>query len=144
MLVREKEDPFDLKIEGVVFLSTSLFYSISQSFSAIDLKLSKRTLMLSSFGVMMCPVCGMNTKHPLSKRDYDCAHCGYHHPDRDVKAAQMVLSEALETASNYNVSPERRTKSSVESGLPEHIDAGPFAERTMFKASTVKQEAQVL
>ena len=91
-----------------------------------------------------CPACGRNTKHPLSKRDYTCAYCGYHHPDRDVKAAQMVLSEALEIASNYNVSPERRTKSPVESRLPECGSDSPFAAYTVLKVPTVKQEAQVL
>lgn len=62
------------------------------------LKRSSRTTMVPrSFpSTQKCPVCGLNTKHPTSKRDYTCAHCGYHHPSRDVKAAQMVLSKALE------------------------------------------------
>lgn len=110
------------------------------------LKNSSKTIVVPrSFpSTQKCPVCGENTKHSLSKRTYTCAHCGYHHPDRDVKAAESVLSEALEIASNYNVSPEQRTKSPVESGFPEHSIDGSFAASSMFKTSTVKQEAQVL
>ena len=91
-----------------------------------------------------CPACGENTKHPLSKRDYDCGHCGYHHPSRDVKAAEMVLSEALEIASNNNVSPERRTQSPVETTPSACRGIGPFVDRIALKVPSVKQEAQVL
>lgn len=55
----------------------------------------------------ICPVCGKLTKHHLSKRDYDCSYCGYHHDDRDAKAAQMNLDYA-------NVSLGRRANSPVE------------------------------
>lgn len=110
------------------------------------LKHSSKTIVVPrSFpSTQKCPACGRNTKHPLSKRDYDCGFCGYHHPSRDVKAAQMVLSEALEIASNYTVSPERRTKSPVElspSGF--HTDS-PFADCMVIKVPALKQEAQVL
>ena len=91
-----------------------------------------------------CPVCGKNTKHPLSKRDYDCSYCGYHHPSRDVKAAQMVLYEALEIASNDNVSLERRTQSPVETTPSDCNGIGPFVDRIAFKVPSLKQEAQVL
>lgn len=47
----------------------------------------------------ICPICGEKTRHPLSKRDYDCASCGYHHDSRDVKSAQSILTEALKLAS---------------------------------------------
>ena len=43
----------------------------------------------------ICPVCGRLTKHPLSKRSYDCRYCGYHHDSRDVKAAASILEEAI-------------------------------------------------
>lgn len=91
-----------------------------------------------------CPVCGLNTKHPLSKRSYDCAHCGYHHPDRDVKAAELVLTEALETASNDNVSLERRTQSPVETTPSDCCSGSSFADHIVFKVPSAKQEAQVL
>ena len=42
-----------------------------------------------------CPVCEKNTKHPLEIRHYKCEHCGYYHPSRDVKSAEMILMEAL-------------------------------------------------
>lgn len=57
----------------------------------------------------ICPECGSLNKHPLSKRDYDCPHCGYHHDSRDIKSAQSILDQAL-----YEVSMERRAKSSDE------------------------------
>lgn len=110
------------------------------------LKNSSKTIVVSRTfpSTQKCPVCGKNTKHPLSKRDYDCAYCGYHHPSRDVKAAQMVLFEALETASNYNVSLERRTKSPVETAPSKSDGISPFAACFTLKAPSVKQEAQVL
>ena len=43
----------------------------------------------------ICPVCGGLTKHPLKERSYTCRHCGYHHPSRDVKAAQSILDETI-------------------------------------------------
>jgi predicted RNA-binding Zn-ribbon protein involved in translation (DUF1610 family) len=46
-----------------------------------------------------CPDCGKNTKHPLEVRHYLCEHCGYYHPSRDVKSAEMILMEALRLAS---------------------------------------------
>ena len=42
----------------------------------------------------ICPVCGKLTKHPLSKRNYTCRYCRYHHPSRDEKAAGSILEEA--------------------------------------------------
>ena len=42
-----------------------------------------------------CPVCGKNTKHLLSERSYRCQYCGYYHPSRDAKAAEMILYEVL-------------------------------------------------
>ncbi|MBP1555551.1 MAG: transposase, partial [Oscillospiraceae bacterium] len=43
----------------------------------------------------ICPMCGMLTKHPLSKRSYTCRYCGYHLSSRDRKAAISILSEAM-------------------------------------------------
>lgn len=68
----------------------------------------------------LCPICGCLTKHPLKEREYNCKHCGYHHPSRDIKSAQSILDKALE------VSMERRAHSPVElnsdSVPPIHID----------------------
>lgn len=91
-----------------------------------------------------CPVCGKNTKHPLSKRDYDCVHCGFHHPSRDIKAAEMILDEAIRNASNDNVSTEHRAKSPVEVTLPDDCTDSQKTVRIAIKVPPMKQEAQVL
>ena len=91
-----------------------------------------------------CPVCGRNTKHPLSVRHYKCASCGYYYPSRDAKAAAMILDEALTNDSYETVSPERRTNSPVDLKLSGHSLSGPFAARAVFKVEAAKQEAQVL
>ena len=72
------------------------------------LKNSPRTIVVAkSFpSTQRCPICGEDTPHPLSKRDYDCSYCGYHHESRDVKSAAMILMEALK----QNVCTERTTK----------------------------------
>ena len=59
------------------------------------LKNNSRTLVIErNFpSTQLCPVCGCLTKHPLTAREYNCAHCGYHHDNRDVKAAQTILME---------------------------------------------------
>ena len=102
------------------------------------LKNSSKTIVVDrSFpSTQKCPVCGQNTKHPLSKRDYDCKYCGYHHPSRDVKAADLILNEALRNASI--VSPEQRAQSPVETKPAVTISD------VVDKVSSVKQEAQVL
>ena len=68
----------------------------------IKRKLSKssKTQMVprSCPSTQRCPECGRDTPHPLSKRDYDCSHCGYHHDSRDVKAACMNLMEGKRLA----------------------------------------------
>ncbi len=80
----------------------------------------------------ICPVCGCLTKHPLSKRDYDCENCGYHHDSRDQKSAQSILDEALR-----QVSLEQRAQSPVEtdSAMPVSLD-------TEHKSPSAKQEAR--
>ena len=110
------------------------------------LKNSSKVLVVDrSFpSTQMCPVCGKNTKHPLIKREYDCSYCGYHHPSRDVKSADLILNEALRNASNYNVSLEQRAKSPVEaatSGI-EATDEIIVCDNT--KLPPEKQEAHVL
>lgn len=110
------------------------------------LKNSSKTIVVPrSFpSTQICPVCGKNTKHPLQKRSYDCSFCGYHHPDRDVKAAETILSEALRNASNDIVSLERRAQSPVEvmtSGSAKHSS---FAVDADIKSPPLKQEAHVL
>lgn len=95
-------------------------------------KSSKTHVVERSFAsTQKCPVCGQNTKHPLSERSYKCRHCGYFHPSRDVKAAMMILWEAMNC-----VSSERRTKSPAE--LSTAIGFTPD------KLSALKQEAQML
>lgn len=86
-----------------------------------------------------CPVCGKNTKHKLSERSYHCAHCGYEHPSRDVKAAAMILSEAL-----YNVSPEQRAKSPVEARPSNLCHDNDVVTLAFVKIPPMKQEARVL
>ena len=75
----------------------------------VALKTKANSIVIDRYfpSTQICPVCGKLTKHHLSKRDYDCAHCGYHHDDRDVKAAQINLEYA-------NVSLGRRANSPVE------------------------------
>ncbi len=82
----------------------------------------------------ICPVCGCLTKHPLSEREYNCIHCGYHHESRDIKSAQSILEEALR-----QVSMERRAQSLVENS-----SAVPVSSDAEYKNSSMKQEAQVL
>ena len=105
------------------------------------LKNSSKVVMIErSFpSTQMCPACGCLTKHPLSKRDYDCPHCEYHHNSRDQKSAQSILTEALLRTSNIQVSPEQRAQSLVETTSAASVSLG-----TVCKMSSVKQEAQVL
>ena len=105
------------------------------------LKNSSKVVMIErSFpSTQMCPVCGCLTKHPLSKRDYDCPHCGYHHNSRDQKSAQSILTEALRQTSNIQVSPEQRAQSLVETTSAASVSLGADC-----KMPSVKQEAQVL
>lgn len=96
---------------------------------------SKVHVISKSFpSTQVCPVCGSLNKHPLSKRDYDCPHCGYHHNSRDKKSAQSILDQAL-----YEVSMERRAKSPDET---------KFSTATILncdsKILSMTQEAQVL
>lgn len=81
----------------------------------------------------VCPVCGQLTKHPLNKREYDCAFCGYHHNSRDKKSAQSILERAL-----YEVSLEQRAKSLVETE-----SSTPVGLTDICKISSMTQEAQV-
>lgn len=81
----------------------------AMGFIKAALKTKANSIMIDRYfpSTQICPVCGKLTKHHLSKRDYDCNYCGYHHDDRDVKAAQMNLEYA-------NVSLGRRANSPVE------------------------------
>ena len=73
-------------------------------------KNSKVHVVERSFpSTQICPECGCLTKHDLSKREYNCIHCGYHHDSRDQKSAQSILDEA-----HRIVSLERRAQSPVE------------------------------
>jgi len=61
-----------------------------------------------------CRECHRTTKHDISKRSFDCAYCGYNHPDRDMASAEnmVLIGTNLET---YIVPMERRLEP-VESG----------------------------
>ncbi len=101
------------------------------------LKKSSKVFMVERFypSTQICPICGCLTKHSLDKREYNCAHCGYHHPSRDIKSAQSILDEALR-----QVSMEHRTNSPVElktSGADDLLIR-------RIKPQAVKQEAQEL
>ena len=55
----------------------------------------------SSFpSTQICPTCKRCTPHPLNTRHYECAYCGYYHPSRDIKSAEMILKEALRISTN--------------------------------------------
>lgn len=66
-------------------------------FIKAKLKQSKKVHVISRRypSTQICPICGCLTKHPLNKRAYDCAYCGYHHFSRDIKSAQSILDYAL-------------------------------------------------
>ena len=66
------------------------------------LKTSPRVIVVPrSFpSTQVCPICGGLTKHALDKREYNCHHCGYHHPSRDVKAAISIRDEGLRIGSS--------------------------------------------
>ena len=84
----------------------------------------------------ICPSCGCKTKHPLSKREYDCAYCGYHHDSRDIKSAQSILDEAhrqVMSGTDMTIKSLVETESAVLASLD-----------TSDKIPSEKQEAQVL
>lgn len=96
---------------------------------------SKTHVVNRSFpSTQICPMCGSLTKHPLNKRDYDCASCGYHHNSRDKKSAQSILERAL-----YEVSLEQRAKSLVETESSTLVSLTDIC-----KIPSMTQEAQVL
>ena len=86
----------------------SVQYS-AMGFIKAALKTKAGSVMIDRYfpSTQICPICGKLTPQPLSKRDYDCDYCGYHHDDRDVKAAQVNLRYA-------RVSLGRRANSLVE------------------------------
>lgn len=81
----------------------------AMGFIKAALKTKANSIMVDRYfpSTQICPICGKLTPHTLSKRDYNCSYCGYHHNDRDIKAAQMNLEYA-------NVSLGRRANSPVE------------------------------
>ena len=83
----------------------------------------------------ICPVCGGLTKHPLKERTYTCKHCGYHHPSRDVKAAQSILDEAIR---KYRLSGTESEESCGGQTLCGREDTVVSAVRSL----PVKQEAR--
>jgi len=99
------------------------------------LKNSPKTIVVPKEfpSTQICPVCGSLTKHPLSKRDYDCQVCGYHHDSRDEKAALSILMEAERLCGAQSV------KSPTEAGSS--VQVVPLC---LHKTSPMNQEAQVL
>lgn len=81
----------------------------AMGFIKAALKTKANSIMIDRYfpSTQICSSCGKLTPHSLTKRDYDCAYCGYHHNDRDVKAAQTILDYV-------NVSLGRRANSLVE------------------------------
>ena len=112
-----KYDLFALQDDNISNWNKRRFLGESVQNSAMGrvkakLKASPRTIVVSqSFpSTQRCPICGRDTKHPLSKRDYDCAYCGYHHASRDQKSAIMILNEAMK----QNVCVERTAKNPAQ------------------------------
>ena len=108
------------------------------------LKMSpKVSVVPKSFAsTQICPRCGKNTKHGLDERSYVCKHCGYTHPNRDIKAALSVLAEAKRIDRESNGSSERRIQNLVEAD-PSGKKSTNFVDSST-KGSPMKQEAQVL
>ena len=82
-----------------------------------ELKQNPKVLVIeSSFpSTQLCPSCGEKTKHDLSKREYYCEHCGYHHINRDVKSAETLLAEGIKRLNNQSsLSGTESCKSLVE------------------------------
>jgi len=85
------------------------------------LKASPRTIVVPFTypSTQRCPACRRDTYHPIDKRDYDCAYCGYHHASRDQKSATMILIEAMK----QNVCVERTAKSPAKATASIGADA---------------------
>ena len=96
--------------------------------------LKVHTIDRSFPSTQICPVCNKLSKHSLDKREYQCIHCGYQHPQRDIKSAQSILDEALRI-----VSMERRTQSLGEIETYTKLDLSTFG-----KSCVMTQEAQDL
>ena len=83
----------------------------------MELKKSPKVFVIESAfpSTQLCPKCGEKTKHDLSKREYHCEHCGYHHINRDVKSAEALLAEGIKRLSNQSsLSGTESCKSLVE------------------------------
>ena len=79
-------------------------------------KSSKVYVIESSFpSTQLCPKCGNKTPHSLDKREYTCSICGYHHDNRDLKAAETILQEGINrlfgTKSDVKQSPVKQKSS---------------------------------
>jgi putative transposase len=117
--IREEYDIFAMQDEMIACWHKGLFGRQVQRSAIGRVKAmlwnSPQTIVVSrSFpSTQRCPMCGRDTKHPLEKRDYDCAYCGYHHDGRDTKSASMILMEALNPDSKFVV------KKAAERGLGE-------------------------
>ena len=110
----------------------------------MELKKSPKVLVIESAfpSTQLCPVCGEKTKHDLSKREYHCEHCDYHHINRDVKSAETLLAEGIKRLSNQSsLSGTESCKSLVE------ITSSATSKTEKFKCSkklSVRQEASKL
>jgi transposase len=115
-LIHEEYDIFAIQDEMISCWHKGLFgrqvqHSAMGRVKAL-LKDSPHTIVVDRAfpSTQRCPICGLDTKHPLVKRDYDCPFCGYHHDSRDQKSAIMILKEALK----QNVCAERTAKGPVQ------------------------------
>ena len=111
----------------------------------MELKQSPKVLVIESAfpSTQLCPKCGEKTKHDLSKREYHCGHCGYHHINRDVKSAETLLAEGIKRLNNQSsLSGTESCKSLVE---PVSSTNSKSCKRKRFsKKSAMKQEAIML
>jgi transposase len=78
----------------------------------------------------LCPKCEIKNKIPLSQRDYSCC-CGFYHFDRDIKAAQVILTYGI-----ILVEPKTKPAEKATSFY------NTFS--VLFKSNSLKQEASIL
>lgn len=105
-----------------------------------ELKKSETTIVVDRWfpSTKICPVCGNKEKLTLNDRVYHCSHCGFFHPDRDIKAAKTILIAGLsigtERINNMPVEP-------ITSAIWKDEVSHQFPNS---KLKVLKQEAQCL
>lgn len=80
----------------VSYFKKTIRYS-ALTFVKMALRNSGKTIVIHRTfpSTKLCPQCNNLNPQTLKKRDYDCVYCGYHHDNRDVKAAIVLLNQAL-------------------------------------------------